>query len=195
MPPMYALLALLNGDGVAGLPYAGQGRHNHPMPTDTVGCWYKVASYTQNDWSGFSGPTNPAIPNPLHPELGMAQTLGFEIWQALCDDIRSLDVVITDMDLWYESTPNNNPTTTYFDDHPAGGSAVLGQFHRVVLLHVGSAEAAHLCPQQGVCALPAQSRLSGDAVGLRHRFVVGHHLCPVRQDLNRVKTRTYSEDG
>ena len=87
------------------------------------GRWYKVASHTQDDWNGFSGPTNPAIPNPLHPEPGMPQALGFENWQALCDDIRSLDGVISDVGLWYERTPNpyvKNPKTTYFDVHPAG---------------------------------------------------------------------------
>ncbi|MCY4523095.1 MAG: hypothetical protein OXC13_20270 [Caldilineaceae bacterium] len=79
--------------------------------------WYKVASHTNDDWNGFS--TNPPIANPLHPEPGMPQAIGFDSWQAVYADILSPNGRITDIGLWYESTPNNNPTTTYFDDHPA----------------------------------------------------------------------------
>ena len=67
-----------------------EGDTTTPCPPPTVGRWYKYKVA------------------PTHRT------------QALCDDIRSLDGEISDVRLWYESTPNNNPTTTYFDDHPAG---------------------------------------------------------------------------
>ena len=47
------------------------------------GRWYKIASFTDDDW--------PQEGLVLQVEPGMPQALGFESWQAMYDDIKSPD--------------------------------------------------------------------------------------------------------
>lgn len=94
-------------------PIAGDTTTPCPPTTVThVPRWHKVASRTDDYW-----------PDGYHiiltPEPGMPQALGYATWQALYEDIRSLDGSVTDVGLWYDSNfgseANNN-----FVSYPAG---------------------------------------------------------------------------
>ena len=99
------------------------GETTAPYPPTTIlpapARWHKVASYTNDDFNGFSGPHNPVIPNQMVPEPGMPQALGFASWQALYDDIVAVDGVIAEIGLQYEGSANNNPAADTFIWYPA----------------------------------------------------------------------------
>ena len=104
---------------VLAAPTSVQAEAVSPCPPTTAGRWYKVASLTQDDFNGLSGPHNPVIPNQMIPEPGMPQALGFETWQALYDDIMAVDGEIAEIGLHYIGTANNHPVGAYLARHPA----------------------------------------------------------------------------
>lgn len=103
-------------------PTPVKGETVSPCPPTTVthvARWHKVASYTNDDFNGFSGPHNPAIPNQMIPEPGMPQALGFASWQGLYDDIVAVDGEVVEIAMQYEGSANNHPTTDSFVQYPA----------------------------------------------------------------------------
>ncbi len=89
------------------------GSRLRPVP----GRWYKVAERTNDFWpDGGSYPINTVA---LTPVPGMPQALGFDSWQAMYEDIMSLDGMITDVGLWHDSNFGNE-SGNYFERHPAG---------------------------------------------------------------------------
>ena len=100
---------------VLAAPTSVQADTVNPCPPTTVNHvarWYKVASRIDDYW-----------PDGYHiiltPEPGMPQALGYATWQALHEDIRSLDGSITDVGLWYDSNFGAE-TRNNFVSYPAG---------------------------------------------------------------------------
>ncbi|MDE0673071.1 MAG: hypothetical protein OXH72_15155 [Caldilineaceae bacterium] len=105
----------------------------HPAPvtaTDIPSCWdgerlrpmpgrrYRVASRVEDDWGGSSSMM--PMYNQLEPVPGMPQALGFDSWEAVYDDLISLDGVISDVGLWFAEPGVGGEFRTNFVQYPAG---------------------------------------------------------------------------
>lgn len=82
------------------------------------GKWHKIASRTDVYW-----PDGYTI--IMTPEPGMPQVLGFDSWQAMYDDIKSHDGVISDIGLWHGSKFGSQQSSN-FVDYPANGLTPSG---------------------------------------------------------------------
>ena len=106
------LLAFLIVLVVLAAPTSVQADTVSPCPPTTVARWHKVASRVNYRW-----PDSQTL--ILTPEPGMPQTLGYASWQALYDDITSLDGAITDVGLWHDSNFGSEAGNN-FVSFPAG---------------------------------------------------------------------------